>query len=142
MTEQDRRTERCQSGRSGRSRKPLCPVRGTVGSNPTLSAIQSQKLVSSSDRRTNPLDFPILSDMCGPGEGSFVSLFWGNYGQLRRLSLGAAEAVPFGVWGATIFVSTLSLVSGMMQGRARFRSCAARLAREKLADYSGFDGRV
>ncbi len=38
MTEQDRRTERCQSGRSGRSRKPLCPVRGTVGSNPTLSA--------------------------------------------------------------------------------------------------------
>ena len=34
------RTERCQSGRSGRSRKPLYPVRGTVGSNPTLSAIR------------------------------------------------------------------------------------------------------
>jgi hypothetical protein len=33
-----RAAERCQSGRSGRSRKPLCPVRGTVGSNPTLSA--------------------------------------------------------------------------------------------------------
>ena len=30
-------TERCRSGRSGRSRKPLCPL-GFVGSNPTLSA--------------------------------------------------------------------------------------------------------
>ena len=31
-------SERCRSGRSGRSRKPLCPLLGTVGSNPTLSA--------------------------------------------------------------------------------------------------------
>ncbi len=38
--------------------------------------------------------------MCGPDEGSFASLFWGNSGQLRRLSLGAAEAVPFWRWGS------------------------------------------
>ena len=33
-----RQSERCQSGRSGRSRKPLWSLRATVGSNPTLSA--------------------------------------------------------------------------------------------------------
>jgi hypothetical protein len=31
--------ERCQSGRSGRSRKPLTFERRSVGSNPTLSAV-------------------------------------------------------------------------------------------------------
>ena len=34
--------ERCQSGRMGRSRKPLCPM-GTQGSNPCLSANRLQK---------------------------------------------------------------------------------------------------
>ena len=32
------RVERCRSGRSGRSRKPLYSLRGTEGSNPSLSA--------------------------------------------------------------------------------------------------------
>src|SRR5690242_21833792 len=31
--------ERCRSGRTGRSRKPLSLLRGTEGSNPSLSAI-------------------------------------------------------------------------------------------------------
>src|SRR3954453_19814476 len=30
--------ERCRSGRTGRSRKPLSSLRGTEGSNPSLSA--------------------------------------------------------------------------------------------------------
>ena len=33
-----RRSERCQSGRMGQTRNLLSPLRGTVGSNPTLSA--------------------------------------------------------------------------------------------------------
>ena len=36
--------ERCRSGRTGRSRKPLCALR-TVGSNPTLSAIADTNFV-------------------------------------------------------------------------------------------------
>ena len=31
--------ERCRSGRTGRSRKPLSLLRGTEGSNPSLSAM-------------------------------------------------------------------------------------------------------
>jgi hypothetical protein len=36
--------ERCRSGRSGRSRKPLSCVSGTEGSNPSLSASEKKSL--------------------------------------------------------------------------------------------------
>ena len=36
-----RSSERCRSGRTGRSRKPLSLLRGTEGSNPSLSASKS-----------------------------------------------------------------------------------------------------
>src|SRR5271169_2181896 len=41
-----RSSERCRSGRTGRSRKPLSLLRGTEGSNPSLSAIPSFLTVS------------------------------------------------------------------------------------------------
>ena len=44
------RSEGCESGRIGRSRKPLC-LMGTVGSNPTPSAIGSERPVASGRMR-------------------------------------------------------------------------------------------
>src|SRR5438552_9889240 len=38
LTARRRQSERCRSGRTGRSRKPLSLLRGTEGSNPSLSA--------------------------------------------------------------------------------------------------------
>lgn len=51
-------TERCRSGRSGRSRKPLSLLRGTEGSNPSLSASAPFAII-----RTHPqngVDYNVL----------------------------------------------------------------------------------
>ena len=41
-------TERCRSGRTGRSRKPLSLLRGTEGSNPSLSAMRDRQNMTTS----------------------------------------------------------------------------------------------
>src|SRR6516165_4894545 len=57
--------ERCRSGRTGRSRKPLSLLRGTEGSNPSLSANESVAAARVPGRRrgaTPPSSHSQISD--------------------------------------------------------------------------------
>src|ERR1051326_3447216 len=65
--------ERCRSGRTGRSRKPLSSLRGTEGSNPSLSANRLFSCLDSPERslkeyRRSGEEEPVLRGFLVNGE--------------------------------------------------------------------------
>src|SRR5437762_10341080 len=78
--------ERCRSGRTGRSRKPLSSLRGTEGSNPSLSAILVFLAVSGrlthheNSRVLKPFPSPLISDCIGQSQPRWGKE-WGKSGE-------------------------------------------------------------
>src|SRR5437868_5662320 len=81
--------ERCRSGRTGRSRKPLSSLRGTEGSNPSLSAIPPFLAVSAC--RKTPFKAPVFGHISFPIVSRRMLLSppeWGN-------DMGNGEPLPY-----------------------------------------------
>src|SRR5437762_10533222 len=92
--------ERCRSGRTGRSRKPLSSLRGTEGSNPSLSAILVFLAVSGrlthheNSRVLKPFPSPLISDCIGQSQPRWGKE-WGKSGE------NPIGPLPFGQPGKT-----------------------------------------